>query len=174
MILRRLGGCLLGLALGGPAAAQSLPPGKGRQTFRRICGNCHSLTIATDLRLSADQWRAVMDDMVSQGAEGTDEDFRVILGYLTTNFGKTKDGGESKAPTTGKIDINTAGIRALTEVLGLSNRDAAAIVQYRRRHGALKDWPDLRKVPGIDWKKLEERKDRISFTPIRGPAGSPK
>ena len=45
----------------------------------------------------------------------------------------------------------------------LSAPEAAAIVQYRKEHGKIKDWAALSKIPGIDSKKLESHKDRIAF-----------
>lgn len=47
-------------------------------------------------------------------------------------------------------------------------------MQYRAGNGEFKEWPDLRKVPEIDVKKLEEQRDRIVFTPVSTPSGDPK
>jgi competence protein ComEA len=168
VIPRRVWPSLLVWTLVGQIAAQSLPEGRGRETFRRICSNCHGLDVATKLRLPADQWAAIVDDMVNQGAQGTDDEFALITDYLKTNFSKANDDRDSKASTTQKINVNTASARQLTAVLEISNSDAEAIVQYRKEKGAFKDWPDLRKVPGIDLKKLEERKDRVVFTGTPG------
>jgi competence protein ComEA len=163
VILRLIWGCLLALAFAAPAVGQALPEGKGREPFRRICRNCHGIDVATKLRLSADEWRAIVDDMVNQGAIGTDDEFQLIVDYLSANFGKPGEGSDTKAAAQ-KINVNTASIRELTTVLGLSNRDAEAIVQYRKDRGPFKDWPDLRKVPGIDLRKLEDQKDKVAFT----------
>ena len=167
--LRRVLGCLLGLALSGAASAQSLPQGKGRAEFQRICGKCHGLEMATKLRQSADGWSAIVDDMVSRGAEGTDDELELIVKYLAANFGKSPEDTGSKAPPAQKVNVNTAGVHELTDVLGLSAGDAEAIVQFRKDKGDFKDWPDLRKVPGIDLKKLEDRKDRVLFTSAGEP-----
>jgi competence protein ComEA len=171
VIHRPILGCLLGLTFIGQVGGQSLPAGKGRAEFERICGMCHRIEIATKLKQSADQWSATVDDMVNQGAEGTDDEFELIVNYLATNFGNAKSGRDSAGK---KINVNAATARELTDVLGLSSSDAEAIVQYRKEKGAFKDWPELRKVPGIDLKKLEDQKDRIAFTTVRDPAENPK
>jgi mono/diheme cytochrome c family protein len=71
-----------------PAPEQSaLPPGAGRETTIRICSGCHALTMITSSRKSADDWAGTVDQMRSRGANGTDEEFDQIVGYLATNFG---------------------------------------------------------------------------------------
>ena len=122
-------------------AAQSLPEGKGRAELQRICGMCHGVTEATKLRLSASGWSAVVDDMATRGAQGTDDEFELIVKYLAANFST--------------VNLNSAGARQIAESLGLSQSDADAIVEYRTSKGAFKDWPDVRRVSGIDLKKLE-------------------
>ena len=173
-MLMRTWGWLPAFVLAGQLGGQSLPEGRGREPFRRICSNCHALEIATTLKLSADQWTAVVNDMADRGAEGTDDEFELIVNYLSTNFHPTKDGSDSKAPAGQKINVNTASAHELADALGLPAGDAEAIVQYRKDKGAFKDWPDLRKVPGIDLKRLEDQKDRILFTAARDHSENPK
>jgi len=36
-------------------------------------------------------------------------------------------------------------------------------VAYREKHGNYKSFEDLKKVPGLDFSKIEDKKDRISF-----------
>jgi competence protein ComEA len=94
--------------------------------------------------------------------------------YLAANFGPDKGDNDSKPSATKKININTATAAELTDVLELSQRDASAIVQHRTEKGDFKDWSDLRKVPDIDLKRLQEQKERILFTPVRNAAGNQK
>ena len=170
----RILGCLLSLSLAAPVSAQSLPAGKGRAQFQRICTHCHGSEIVTRLKLSSDQWAGVVDDMVGRGAEGTDDDFELIVNYLSANFGKPKTDSDSKEAAGQKVNVNSATAAELTGQLEISTGDADAIVRYRKEKGAFRDWPDLRKVPGIDLKKLEDRKDRLVFTDSRDPAENPK
>jgi competence ComEA-like helix-hairpin-helix protein len=47
--------------------------------------------------------------------------------------------------------------------LKLFPEEAEAIVVYREKNGNFKEWQDLQKVPGVDPKKIESRKDHITF-----------
>jgi putative heme-binding domain-containing protein len=78
--------------------AQTLPAGKGKAEFQRICSNCHSVSMATSQRMDQAQWTGVVNDMVSKGAQGTQQDFDNIVAYLTANYGK--DTPPSAAPKT--------------------------------------------------------------------------
>jgi putative heme-binding domain-containing protein len=68
--------------------AQSLPEGQGKAEFQRICGNCHSVVIATSQRMTQAQWTGVVNDMVSRGAQGSQQDLDNVVSYLSTHFGQ--------------------------------------------------------------------------------------
>ena len=51
----------------------------------------------------------------------------------------------------------------LESLLLLKRAEAAAIIQYRGEHGDFKSVDDLRKVQGVDFKKIEAKKDLIVF-----------
>ena len=138
-------------------AQDTLPEGRGKAEFSRICSQCHAVTIVTKLRNSEDGWSGVVDDMVSRGAQGTDDEFNRVVKYLAAHFGPDSPGGASK------VNVNKASDKAIASVLGLSVADAQAIVHYRTSSGEFKDWHDLEKVPNIDLKKLATVKDRIEF-----------
>jgi putative heme-binding domain-containing protein len=70
------------------AQAQSLPEGQGKAEFQRICGNCHSVSIATAQRMTQAQWTGVVNDMVSRGAQGSQQDLDNVVSYLSTHFGQ--------------------------------------------------------------------------------------
>jgi competence protein ComEA len=76
-----------------------------------------------------------------------------VLQYLSKNFG----------PAAAKISINQAPAAELESGLGLTAREAAAIVTYRTEKGAFKAVDDLKKVPDLDFKKIEAQKERIAF-----------
>jgi len=137
------------------APAQSLPEGKGKAEFQRICGQCHGVEMVIKLRMSEDRWAGMVDDMVSRGAQGTQDDFDRVTHYLGVNFGPEK---------ALKIGINKATAKELEAGLGISAEAAAAIVQCREKNGPFKEWRDLEKAPGLDLKKLEDKKDRIDFS----------
>jgi competence protein ComEA len=128
---------------------------------------CHGLQVTTRPRVGADQWSAIVDDMVSRGAQGTDDEFELIVKYLAANFGPANKGAAAQ-----KVEINTATAKELVDGLGISESDAGAIVAYRKEKGAFKELADLKKVEKVDWSKLEAQKERIAFSPP--PAGDRK
>ncbi|WFR65198.1 helix-hairpin-helix domain-containing protein [Paenibacillus amylolyticus] len=56
----------------------------------------------------------------------------------------------------GKIDVNTAPVSKLTELPGIGEKKAQAIVDYRNTHGPFAKVSDLTKVKGIGMKMLEK------------------
>ncbi|MCW3791387.1 helix-hairpin-helix domain-containing protein [Paenibacillus sp. LS1] len=56
----------------------------------------------------------------------------------------------------GKIDVNTAPVSKLTELPGIGEKKAQAIVDYRNAHGPFVKVSDLTKVKGIGMKMLEK------------------
>ena len=139
--------------------AQPLPDGKGKSQFVRICSNCHGLEMATGHRNTKEGWSTVVDDMASRGAQGTDDEFELVVSYLAAHFGP-------------QIDVNKATAAELSATLEITSADADAIVHYRGTAGPIKDWSDLEKVPHIDIKKLESEKDRITFSSKEASEGT--
>jgi competence ComEA-like helix-hairpin-helix protein len=146
---------------GWPQSAPNLPEGKGKAQFTRICGQCHGVAIVIKKTNTADGWAAVVDDMVSRGAQGTDDEFDLVVKYLAARFGP-------------KVNLNKADANELSTILDLSPDDAGAIVKYREAVGNFKEWRDLEKVPHIDIKKLEQEKDRIDFSTGPDDSGQKK
>ena len=68
--------------------AQSLPEGKGKADFQRICSSCHSVSMATTQRMTQAEWMGVVNDMVSRGAQGTQDELNNVVTYLAANYGK--------------------------------------------------------------------------------------
>lgn len=69
------------------AGAPNLPPGKGRAIVERTCKSCHALKVVTSKRATQEQWKVVIDQMITRGAEVEDEEFETLLAYLSRNFG---------------------------------------------------------------------------------------
>jgi cytochrome c5 len=70
------------------APAAKLPDGPGKEAFEKRCTVCHDAAQAIYKRRTAENWQQVVDDMVTRGATGTDEEFDAITAYLTKYFGK--------------------------------------------------------------------------------------
>ena len=62
---------------------------------------------------------------------------------------------------TGKVNINTAGVKQLMTLTGVGRKVAESIVEYRDSHGPFKKGDELRKVEGVSPSLWEKNRDRI-------------
>jgi competence protein ComEA len=154
------------LALGSaaPASAQ-LPDGAGKDLILKLCGACHQAERSASVRLTREGWEEVIADMIKRGAKGTDEEFGIILEYLATHFL-----GEAPRP----LNINRATNVELESVAGLTRKEAAAVLAYLDKVGVCKSLDELKKVPGLDYKKIDARKDFIVCFEAPPPPKEPK
>jgi competence protein ComEA len=139
------------LAAGRPALAQ-LPDGPGKEQLQKVCGGCHQAERSASVRLTREGWQDVIGDMIKRGAKGTDEEFAAVLEYLAKNFL-----GEAPRP----LNINRATNIELESVAGLTRKEAAAVIAWLNKVGVCNSLDDLKKVPGLDYKKVEARKDFV-------------
>jgi len=135
------------------AQAQDLPDGKGKDLVQNTCGSCHGLDVVVSQHATKDGWASIVDSMVSRGATGTPDELQTIVDYLAKNF----------PPLPDKVNVNKAAAKDIETGLELTSQEAEMIVKYRTDHGDFKDFDTLAKVPGLDAKKLEAKKDRIVF-----------
>lgn len=138
-----------------PARADDFPEGPGRDELMKVCTTCHDLDAVTHLSYSRKEWEGLVYAMQDNGADATPAEVEAIINYLTKNFGK--------APTTTKINVNKATANEIEQGLGVTTKEAAAIVDYRTKNGDYKTIDDLKKVDGVDAKKLDAAKDRVAF-----------
>src|SRR4051812_2377219 len=124
-------------------------PVASKATFERLCGSCHEPERSTSSRRTRDQWLQTVNQMVARGAVGTDEELLAVVDYLTREYGR--------------VNVNLATAGDIAMVLGLTQGEAAALVQYRREHGAFEDASGVLKVPGIEAAKLTARRDAMVF-----------
>jgi len=59
--------------------------------------------------------------------------------------------------------VNRATAIELESRLSLRRSQAAAVIEYRAKHGPFKSIEDLKKVPGIDSVKIDVKKDILEF-----------
>jgi competence protein ComEA len=140
-----------------PATAQheqysELPAGTGKDTLIRVCSKCHSPDNVIANGQDRTGWENTITKMAGFGAEASDEEFTEILDYLVKNF-----------PPATTIHVNQATAAQLGSSLGLSTAEAEAVVAYRKKNGDFKSLDDLKKVPDVDAKKLDDKKDRLAF-----------
>jgi competence protein ComEA len=92
------------------------------------------------------------DNVKDLGMEASEDELTQILDYFSDKFK-----GEASRP----ININSATSVELESVVSLLRKEAAAWIAYRMKNGPCKTLEDLKKVPGIPFKKIEERRDRL-------------
>ena len=109
------------------------------------------LAAAVD-RLLDHGWADQVAEMVDRGAKGTEKDLAAVTEYLAQNFGKDS-----------KINVNTAPLVELKAILRITAQEAMAVLKYRDTNGKFKAWQDLQKVPGVEARKIEEKKDLMAF-----------
>jgi competence protein ComEA len=143
-----------------PAHAQ-LPDGAGKDTMIRVCGTCHEPQRSAAVRLTREGWQDVIAKMVSLGAKASEAEQAQILEYLGTNFK-----GDAAKP----LNLNTATAIQLESVAGLLRKESAAWIAHRSKLGPCKSLDDFKKVPGVPYKKIEERKDYLVCIVIGVPA----
>lgn len=146
------GAALLCLTLAADDDVKLLPDGPGREATTRVCLDCHGTGNFRKLRLGRDEWADQVAEMVDRGAKGTDKDLAEVVDYLVQNFGPDS-----------KINMNTAPLVELKAILGITAKDAMALLDYREANGKFKDLQDVEKAPGVDTKKLEDKKDLMTF-----------
>lgn len=123
---------------------------KSHAVFVANCVKCHPAEKVTATRRSRLQWEEVINTMVTtRGAQVSDDDYPVVLDYLVHHHGR--------------VEINRAPAEDLADVLEIPESMAAAIVNYRGEHGPFKDFDALLKVPGVDAKALEKKRDAVAF-----------
>src|SRR5882762_4649284 len=141
------------LAWAARAAGQdSFPDGPGKDVTVRVCGACHSPERSAAVRLTRGGWQDVIAKMVSLGAKGSDAELAAVLDYLSANFK-----GDAPKP----VNLNTAPAIDLESVAGLLRKEAAALIAYRTKHGPCKALEDLKSIPGVDFLKINRRRDRL-------------
>jgi competence protein ComEA len=136
------------------APAQELPEGPGRAEVVKLCKQCHELSRSVSLRQDRDGWNQTLSKMAAFGMKSTEEEYARVLEYLGKNF---------PAEDIPRINVNKASAIELESGLSLKRSQAAAILAYRTQNGDFKSLDDLKKVPLIDAKKIDAKKDRITF-----------
>lgn len=148
--MKIFGFALLPMLLVPVLQAQDVPDGPGKAELEKVCTACHDLGPVTQMNGGADIWQSVADDMKSRGADGTDADFKALVGYLSKYYGPS-------------VKINTDTAKSIQDSLALTDAEAAAIVKYRTDNGGIKTWDDLMKVPGLDTTKLKGLQGRVKY-----------
>jgi len=122
---------------------------KSEAVMLRVCGQCHDWQRVSESRRSRAEWGRVVDDMFTRGASGSDDDYNAVLEYVSRH--------------NSLVNINRAPAEELMAVLGLVQEEADAIVTFRTANGKIADFDSLKKIPGLDAKKLDAVKAAIFY-----------
>jgi competence ComEA-like helix-hairpin-helix protein len=136
-------------AQAGSQEPQPAPEDPRAALLAQLCFKCHDATRVLSTRRTRMEWEDTINKMIERGATGSGKEFETVFEYLLATYGK--------------IYINDADADEIVKILGLSRKDADAIVAYRTTNGAFADPDAVRKVPGIDLKALELQFKAISI-----------
>ena len=137
-------------APGAPAGAAQfvIAPGPGADLFQRTCVLCHTPDRIVANRKSRTEWEEVIDKMITRGAQVNDDNYGPIEEYLLRNYGR--------------VNVNKGTKDDLVLVAGVTADEADAIIKARAA-GPIADFAALAQVPGVDGKKLEPKKEALTF-----------
>lgn len=149
-----------------PEGAQYLPEGEGRGLMLKACVQCHDLRNTVSQRKTAAAWRRTINEMVWRGTPLVGDEANIITRYLEKSFGPDKPispeqvrrifngeraekASEAKNANLSRININTASLEDLMTLPGIGTREARAILEFRKKNGALKSVDDLDRIKAI-------------------------
>jgi competence protein ComEA len=145
---------LLTAILVAPVWAQDdLPEGPGKAVTARICTGCHGAEMFSGFHKSGDDWDRTITTMTEKGLSISDADYGAVLEYLSKNLG----------PLPPKVNLNKATAAELEKALGITTKQAEAIVAYRAKNGDFKDLDGVKKVDGLDAAAIDAKKSSIAF-----------
>ena len=132
-----------------PPPPVSAADAQGAALLVRMCNDCHDSARIVEKRLTRADWQNVLTKMIENGAVGESREFETLFAYLCRNRGE--------------VHINDAPSDEIALTLGLSKKDADAVVAYRNANGKFSDFEGVRKVPDVDTKTLDAHKDAVVF-----------
>jgi len=142
--------------LASPAFAQKdFPDGPAKEYVSKICLQCHQASQLLNQSRSESDWKTTVARMATKGVPAPAEQYDAIAAYMAKNFPKVED--------TTKINMNKAKAEEIVSAIGLTPDEAKALVAYRDKHGDYREWGEMLVVYGVDGRKLEAAKDKMSF-----------
>jgi cytochrome c5 len=99
--------------------------------FQSLCHNCHDAANILSRRRTMAEWEDIITKMIEKGLKSEDKDLETVFAYLNRNYGK--------------VFINRAPADEIVAVLTISQKDADAIISYRKAGGSFTDFDSLRR-----------------------------
>jgi competence protein ComEA len=137
------------------ALSQTMPDGAGKEIILRECTACHQPDHFTKYRHTNEEWQAIVIRMSQRVRSITKEEIDTVQKYLATNYPKLDDAT--------RLNVNKATAEEISDRLGLTPDESKAVVDYRQRHGTFREWGELLAIYGVDGRKIEAAKDKMSF-----------
>ena len=128
--------------------------GPDKDLFLKTCSQCHEIDRVMSQRQDRAGWDATIAKMKGYGMQTDEADLKRIIDYLSVNL---------PAETVSKLNINTATRIDFESALSLKRSIAAAIIEYRDKNGPFKSIDDLKKVPGVDPAKIDEKRSSLGL-----------
>ncbi len=139
-----------------PARAQKdFPDAPAKEYVTRICLQCHEASQLLNQKKSESDWKRTVARMAQKGVTAPTEQFDAVAAYMAKYFAKPED--------TTKLNMNKAKADEIVAVIGLTPEEANALVAYREKHGDYREWGEMLVVYGVDGRKLEAAKDKMTF-----------
>ena len=142
------GAAALNAAPARQAKRDPLPPGEGRDVLVNVCSQCHDLEPVSSRFRTRGEWKDMIEEMAARGGTGPD-DVKAIIRYAVSHLGV--------------VNVNTASATDLAEIVQLTPAEGSAIVEFRKQAGEFTTLDDLKKVPNLDFARVDARKDHITF-----------
>jgi competence protein ComEA len=131
-----------------------MPDGPGKVETVKMCSTCHELDKSLSLKQDRAGWQRTVDKMIAFGLKTTDADIITVVDYLTRSY---------PADDVPRLKVNSAEAIEFESTLSIKRSQAKAIIAYREKNGPFKSIADLKKVPGIEAAKIDDKKDRFIF-----------
>jgi competence ComEA-like helix-hairpin-helix protein len=113
------------------------------------CVSCHPIADITKVRKTWVDWNNTVVRMAALGLEVDEDQLTAVKLYMTRYYGL--------------VNVNKASAAEIAAVVGLSGKEAAAVVAYREAHGDFADANALTKVEGIDKAKITDAAEALRF-----------
>lgn len=136
-------------------AQQDFPDAPAKEYVTKICLQCHQPSQLLNQKRTEADWKTTVARMAQKGVSAPTEQFDAIAAYMAKYFPKQED--------TTKINMNKAKADEIVKAIGLTPEEANALVTYREKHGEYREWGEMLVVYGVDGRKLEAAKDKMTF-----------
>jgi len=138
------------LAMSAAVSSQDrFPDGPGKADVIKVCSGCHDAEIILANLKTPGEWNETLQNMATQGAEATPEQWKAIEQYIDVHFAM--------------VMVNKAPADEIQLALDVTAEVAAALVKYRQDKGPFKTIDDVKKVPGVDAAKVDAAASRVVF-----------